>query len=176
MNCTNCGKELGHEVKFCDGCGSPVVSEQNSHQAQAQPESAQPAQTAQSAQSAQTAQPAQTAQSAPVNQEAQENKVIFILYYILFFLPLVSCPGSKTGRFHANQGLILLITSVVGQIAVTILSTILLSISLALWRFTSLIGSVWWIAVLALMIIGMINANKGEQKPLPIIGKFTIIK
>lgn len=161
MNCTNCGKELAGEVKFCDGCGTPVVSEQNSHQAQAQPESAQPA---------------QTAQPTPVNQEAQENKAIFILSYILFFLPLVSCPGSKIGRFHANQGLVLLITSVAGQIVVTIVSSVLLSISLALWRFTSLIGWGWTIAVLVLVVIGMMNANKGEQKPLPIIGKFTIIK
>jgi uncharacterized membrane protein len=29
--------------------------------------------------------------------------------------------------------------------------------------------------MLALVIIGMMNASKGEQKPLPIIGKFTII-
>lgn len=153
MHCTNCGKELVGEVKFCDGCGTPVVSEQNNNQAQAQP-----------------------ARSAPVNQEAQENKVIFILSYILFFLPLVSCPGSKTGRFHANQGLVLLITSVAGQIAVTILSSVLLSISWGLWAITSIIGWGWAIAVLALVIIGMVNANKGLQKPLPIIGKFTIIK
>ncbi|MDD2362078.1 MAG: zinc ribbon domain-containing protein [Oscillospiraceae bacterium] len=155
MNCTNCGKELTREVKFCDGCGTPVVSEQNNNPAQAQPA---------------------PAQSAPVNQEVQENKAIFILSYILFFLPLVSCPDSKIGRFHANQGLVLLITSVAGQIAVTILSSVLLSISWGLWAITSLIGWGWAIVVLALVIIGMVNANKGEQKPLPIIGKFKIIK
>lgn len=155
MHCTNCGKELVGEMKFCDGCGTPVVSEQNSNQAQVQPTQV---------------------QSAPANQEAQENKVIFILSYLLFFLPLVSCPGSKIGRFHANQGLVLLITSVVGQIAVTILSSVLLSISWGLWAITSLISWGWAIVVLALVIIGMVNANKGEQKPLPVIGKITIIK
>ncbi|HHV59444.1 MAG TPA: hypothetical protein GXX49_03965 [Clostridiaceae bacterium] len=110
--------------------------------------------------------------------EAQENKVIFILAYlgILFFLPLVSCPNSKVGRFHANQGLLLLITSVAGQIVVNILSGIILAISWRLWSITSLISWAWAIAIIALVIIGMSSANKGEQKPLPIIGKFTLIK
>lgn len=152
MNCTNCGKEITSNAKFCDGCGSPIVSEQvNTQSAVAQ---------------------------ATVANAAQENKVIFILAYlgILFFLPLVSCPDSKVGRFHANQGLLLLITSIAGQIVVTILSSIIMAISWRLWMITSLIWWAWAIAIVALAIVGMMNANKGEQKPLPIIGKFTIIK
>jgi uncharacterized membrane protein len=151
MVCPNCGKLLNGESKFCDGCGSPVVSEQNNSQT--------------------------NTQSAPAKQVEQENKVIFILSYILFFLPLVSCPGSKAGRFHANQGLLLLITSIAGQIVVTILTKLLMSISWGLWTVASLIGWAWVIVVLAFVVIGMINANKGEQKPLPVIGKIiTIIK
>lgn len=152
MNCTNCGKEIMDNAKFCDGCGSPVVAEQANAQA--------------------------TAEKTSIPNEAQENKVIFILSYlgILFFLPLVSCPNSKIGRFHANQGLLLLITSVAGQIAVTFLSSIILAISWRLWTITSLISWAWAIAILTLMVIGMVNANNGEQKPLPIIGKFTILK
>ena len=152
MNCINCGKKLMDNAKFCDGCGSPIV-------AASAPMNEQP-----------------PAQAVPVNNEAQENKVIFILSYILFFLPLVSCPSSKMGRFHANQGLLLLLTSIAGQIVVTVLSSVLLSISWRLWAITSLIGWGWAIAVLALVIIGMVNANKGVQKPLPVIGAITIIK
>lgn len=150
MHCTNCGKELMDSVRFCDGCGS------------------QNATIPASAQSAVLV--------APVSNEAVENKVIFMFAYLLFFLPLVSCPSSKIGRFHANQGLVLLITAVVGQIAVTILSSIVLAISWRLWVILSLIAWGWGIAVLALVVIGMINANKGEQKPLPIIGGIGIIK
>ena len=150
MNCTNCGKELMVEAKFCDGCGSPVVSSQEAQQ--------------------------KPTQSETITQNTQENKVIFILSYILFFLPLIACPNSKTGRFHANQGLILLITSIVGQIAVTIISSVFLALSWRLWVIISLISWVWAIVVLVLVIIGMINANKGEQKPLPVIGKFKLIK
>ena len=36
MYWSNCKKELTKEVKFCDGCGMPVASEQNSDQIQAQ--------------------------------------------------------------------------------------------------------------------------------------------
>lgn len=44
-------------------------------------------------------------------QDAQDAKIWSILAYfgILFFLPLVGVPNSAYGKFHANQGLILLI-------------------------------------------------------------------
>lgn len=152
MHCTNCGKELADQAKFCDGCGSPIVASRQSTQA--------------------------AVQNSYVKADAQENKVVFILAYlgILFFLPLVSCPKSKAGRFHANQGLVLLIAAILGQIAVSILSGIILAISWRLWAISSLISTIWSIAILALAIIGMVNANKGEQKPLPFIGMIKILK
>jgi uncharacterized membrane protein len=151
MNCTNCGRELVERAKFCAECGSPVVIEQGSVDAKIQ--------------------------DAPTSTEMQENKVIFVLAYlgVLFFLPLVSCPNSKVGRFHANQGLVLLLTAIAGQIAIAILSSIILAISWRLWTITSLLSTTWGIAMLVLVIIGMMNANKGLQKPLPIIGKITIL-
>ena len=105
----------------------------------------------------------------PVNTPVGEkdNKVIFILSYILFFLPLVACPTSKPGRFHANQGLVLLLTSVVGQIVISILSSIFIAISWRLWFLGSVLSTVWYLGILALVIIGMIRAGKDEQKPLP---------
>ena len=83
MNCTNCGKEILNNAKFCDGCGSPIVNGQTN----AQP----------------------TYGRAAAGNDAQENKVVYMLAYlgILFFLPLVSTPNSKIGRVHANQGLLL---------------------------------------------------------------------
>ena len=48
-------------------------------------------------------------------QDTQDAKIWSILAYfgILFFLPLVCAPQSRFGRFHANQGLILLLTSLI---------------------------------------------------------------
>jgi uncharacterized membrane protein len=163
MHCINCGKELPDGAKFCNDCGSPVVAQQTTNQAPAQEQPA-------------------AAQTAPAEQEAQDNKIIFILSYILFFLPLIACPNSKAGRFHANQGLVLLLASIAGQIVVAIVSGILSFIFAAMWLFTiasgigMLLYTVWYIVVLVFVIMGMINASKGELKPLPIIGKFTIIK
>lgn len=107
--------------------------------------------------------------------EIQKNKAIFILSYlgILFFLPLIVCPESKVGRFHANQGLVLFITSVASQMIHIILQSLL---PLSFWGFLSFLFSMLGIALFVLMIIGMINASKGEQKPLPIIGGIQIIK
>lgn len=152
MKCTNCGKELIDNANFCDTCGSAVTAAQPNVQKKTQDES--------------------------VNKDLQENKIFFILSYfgILFFLPLVLCPNSKVGRFHSNQGLILLLTFIIGQVAISVLSSILLAISWSLFTITSLLSTIWAIAMFVLMIIGIINANRGEQKPLPFIGEFTIIK
>jgi uncharacterized membrane protein len=143
MFCNNCGKEAPGQAKFCDGCGASMPVEQGGSQ--------------------------MTVQS-----DAQDNNVIFMLSYlgILFFLPLVISPNSKAGRFHANQGLVLLITGIAGQIIISILSMILWK----LWLLMSLVSTLWGLALLVFVILGMINAYKGEQKQLPVIGSVILIK
>ncbi|HPL93319.1 MAG TPA: hypothetical protein PLB38_03495 [bacterium] len=42
-----------------------------------------------------------------------------------------------------------------------------------MWGFISLVSTVFSLAVLALAIIGIINASQGEAKELPIIGKYS---
>jgi uncharacterized membrane protein len=145
--CNNCGKQVTENVNFCDGCGAPM-NEQLDVQA--------------------------SLQKAPQKDDAQENKVVFMLAYlgILFFLPLVSTPNSTVGRFHANQGLVILLTGIAGQIVLSILGVLLWR----LWFVISLLSTLWGILLLVLMIIGMVNANKGEQNPLPIIGNVKILK
>jgi len=82
----------------------------------------------------------------------------------LFFLPLIVCPDSKFGRFHANQGLLLLIVAFAGSFILTI--TI---VGLFLVPFYS-------IAIFVFAIIGFINGLNGKAKELPLFGKFRIIK
>lgn len=98
--------------------------------------------------------------------DIDQNKVISALSYlgILFFLPLVACPNSKFGRFHANQGLILLICSVIGGF----LNILPIIGALA----SSLVG----IAVFILFLFGLINTLNGFAKELPFIGNISIIK
>jgi uncharacterized membrane protein len=119
-------------------------------------------------------------QSQPVAQEApktessdvEKNKAMAIIGYIipiLFFIPLVTEEGkkSKFAKFHANQQLNLLLFLVIGYTVSSILMIILIGFLLYL---LVMIGSV------VFLIMGIINAAKGEMKKLPLIGGFEIIK
>lgn len=104
--------------------------------------------------------------TAPVFDPAdiEKNKVIAGLAYIIFFLPLIACPDSKFGRYHANQGLILLILGFVG-------SFILGMIPIIGWVILPLFS----LLILLLVIIGLVNGLNGKAKELPLIGKFKIL-
>lgn len=41
--------------------------------------------------------------------KSKNEKIWYGLAYIIFFLPLIFIPNSSKGKYHANQGLILLI-------------------------------------------------------------------
>lgn len=47
-------------------------------------------------------------------EDIQKNKTMAGLAYLLFFLPLVACPESEYGKFHANQSLLLWLVAIVG--------------------------------------------------------------
>lgn len=98
-------------------------------------------------------------------QDIEKNKTMAGLSYIIFFLPLLVCPESKFGKFHANQALILLLVGIVGNI-------ILGFIPIIGWLLLPL----FVVAVLIFGIMGLVNGLGGKAKQLPIIGKYTIIK
>ncbi|MDF2721657.1 MAG: putative rane protein [Paenibacillus sp.] len=95
-----------------------------------------------------------------------KNKVFAILSYLLFFIPLIAARDSKYAMYHANQGLLLFIAAVAVNIAGSI-------IPFLGWLIISPLGN---LAVFVFVIIGIINAAKGEQKPLPFFGGIQILK
>ena len=97
--------------------------------------------------------------------DIEKNKVISGLAYILFFLPLLACPESKYGRFHANQALILFLGSIAGSIILSL-------IPIVGWLLLPFFS----IAVLVFAVIGLINGLTGKAKELPLIGKFKLLK
>jgi len=101
--------------------------------------------------------------------DIEKNKVVAALSYlgILFFLPLVVCPESRFGRFHANQGLLLLIVSIIINVVWSMFILIPLVRTLI---------SLLYLAVFALFLYGLINTLQGNAKELPIIGSIRIIK
>lgn len=107
----------------------------------------------------------------PTNEDVDKNKAMAIVGYILpilFFIPLITeAKNSQFAKFHANQQLNLLLFCVIGYIASSILMVILIGFLL---YFIVMIGSV------VFLIMGVINAAKGEMKRLPLIGGIEIIK
>lgn len=120
-------------------------------------------------------------------QDIEKNKVYALLSYLgfLFIVPLLAAKDSPYARFHANQGIVLFITGIAVSTANTIIA-ILLSIFMNIpamgWVFgiilalINLTASIVGILLFILMIMGIINAAKGDAKELPVIGKFVIIK
>lgn len=110
-------------------------------------------------------------------QDVEQNKVMAILAYlgILVLVPILAAKESKFARFHANQGLVLCIASILYGIVYSVLSGIIIAISWRLYFLVSILGFVS-IVFLVLAIIGIVNAANGQEKELPIIGKYKILK
>lgn len=111
-------------------------------------------------------------------QDMQEAKIWSILAYfgILFFLPLVVVPHSRFGRFHANQGLILLLASLILGVVNVVLRLVIGWIPFVGKIICGLVSLVISVAALAWMIYGIVQAAQGKAKTLPLIGKFTLIR
>jgi uncharacterized membrane protein len=115
--------------------------------------------------------------------DAQANKGMAILSYIIFFIPLLT-GAHKTSpfvKFHANQGTVLFLFAVAYNIAIGIVRAVLRAIlwngyTWGLWSLISTLFSLLGLVPLVLVVLGIINAVNGRTKPLPVIGKFTIIK
>ena len=113
----------------------------------------------------------QQAQSEGVS---SNDKTMAVLSYFFFFLPLIAAPESRFARYHANQGLILLLTYIAMGIVNSVLYRIL---GWRLWALVGLVFALGYLFVTALGIIGIINAAQNREKPMPLIGSlFTIIK
>lgn len=97
--------------------------------------------------------------------DIDNNKTVAGLAYLIFFLPLLVCPQSKYGRFHANQALLLFIAAIGGSIVLSIIPIIG-------W----ILFPIYSLAIFALAIMGLINGFSGKAKRLPLFGKFDILK
>lgn len=112
-------------------------------------------------------------------EDIDDAKVVSGISYlwILFFLPLVTKPNSKFGKFHANQALLvlfsdLIISFVVGA-AVKIINLITFGLISGLTGI--LIGAVNLVFGI-IMIVCLLTAISGKAYELPFIGGIKIIK
>ncbi len=98
-----------------------------------------------------------TSQMDPADVEANKVFAVLSYFWILWLIPLLAAKESKFARFHANQGLILFIASIICGIV-------------------PILGWLLSIVVLVFAIMGIIAAAQGQAKDLPLIGKIKLIK
>lgn len=167
--CPNCGAQLNDGVRFCPKCGAAIGV---APQPQPQP-------NASSAVNNLLNTPDVTASFDPADINA--NKAMAVLAYIglLVLIPIFAAPKSRFARYHANQGLILLILEAAVNV-VFFLIGIIAALLVEIAFISIFLGIIHWllnIAILALCILGIVNAVQGKAKPLPLIGSvITLLK
>lgn len=162
--CGKCGSKIIDGQRFCGNCGATLHNEDGNKN-----------------------------NNSKENQDVKKERAMSILAYlgVTFFLPLVVCPDSKTGRFHANQGLLLLILIVIFEVGMGMLRMIVFApfgireiIRGSIGGYYLSAGNVFFnvldsltgLIILVLIIMGMVNAANGKEKEFPIIGRFKFIK
>ena len=96
---------------------------------------------------------------------------ITIIGWLISFFSYKGQAKDSLVSYHLKQSFGFFLTCLAYSIVVWILEVILAMISLRLLLGVSWIFSLLSLGLLVLMVIGIINASKGEEKPLPIIGK-----
>ena len=107
--------------------------------------------------------------------DIEKNKLMAVLSYIgiLVLVPIFAAKDSPYAKYHATQGLNLLIVNVVWNIVAFVLGLIGVGFLSTLWTIVAwLVG----IALLLVMIIGVLNSAQGKAKELPLICGFRILK
>ena len=115
--------------------------------------------------------------------DIQNNKVMAVLSYIGIFvlIPIFAAKNSPYARYHANQGLVLFIVEVIWGIFCSILNLclgLLRIFGLLFWIVSAVVNAILGIlslVFLALVIYGIVNAATGKAKPLPVLGRFTLL-
>ena len=105
--------------------------------------------------------------------DIEQNKVFAIIGYlgILFLVPLLAAPNSRFARYHANQGIVLFIATVVVTGVFFVLGHIPV-----LGRVFGFVGYLVWLFAFVLMVLGIVNAANGKCQPLPVLGGVQLLK
>ena len=102
---------------------------------------------------------AETRQLNITPEEINAGKTMAWVSYLIFFIPLLMEDMRKNNfvMYHTEQAIVLFILNIIIGIVGTI---------------TCGIGLILYIVWLIFLIMGIMNAAKGEVKPLPLIGQF----
>lgn len=147
--CKKCGKALGDAARFCPVCGTKQDGAGNGADMMEQFDGA----------------------------DIADNRAMAALSYLglLVLVPILAARESRFARFHAGQGLALLLVSAAYGIASGILASAVLAVS---WRLSFVVGMIRLagLAFPVLAVMGIVNAVNGQAKELPVIGKIRLFK
>lgn len=151
--CKQCGTQVEDGVKHCTTCGAPIEIpvQQTNEPIDISEKLSELNNTADT-----------TAEYDA--QDIEKNKVMAVLAYIIFLIPLFAAKDSKFARFHTNQGLVLFIGGIIASVVAVI--------PVVGW----IVAPIAALAITVLAVIGIINALNGRAKELPLVGKFKILK
>lgn len=186
--CVKCGIQIDEGVRFCPACGTVLQEAQPEAQQVPQPEP-----TAEEKLHEATKTIDRMAQklgeTADLSAEydrtdVEANKVMALLSYfgILALVPILAAKHSPFARFHANQGVVLLLAMlgyVVAEGVVTSLLRLVLYKGLGLWSIYSMCSTlldILYLGFTVLAVIGIINVLNGRARELPFVGKYRVLK
>ena len=106
--------------------------------------------------------PTEPAPAAVDAKEVEEGKVFAILSYLipLFVLVPLIMKNNEFSLYHAKQCLMILIIAVASSVL-----NVIPCLGQIVWL-------VVWVALIVFDVIGLMNAIKGQMKPLPLVGKW----
>ena len=159
--CTQCRTTIAENDKYCPSCGVEVNRPEPVSQS-AGPSPAGPAQT----------QPAPAAISLTANQ-AGLLAYAFGFVSAVILLNIQPWSQDRTVRFHAFQSIFFSAALIVAFVAVSILAAVLsLGGPMGLAGASMLLNFVVWAGGVALWLVLMVKAYKGDRWMLPIIGRW----
>ena len=163
--CVKCGRQVEDSMNFCPSCGAQIPKEETHHTYEYG-----------NGQYTQNQTEQRNFREQTVKEEGTD-RVLAVLAYLglLVFVPILSGSKSEFVRFHANQGLVLFICSVLWNALDWILSRFVWFMDVGIISLGDLLGIVN-LALVVLAIIGIVNACKRKKEELPFIGNIVLFQ
>lgn len=105
-------------------------------------------------------------------EEIEDGKVMAILAWIIFLVPLFAARDKRFAMFHTEQAIVLLIVFIPLYIVITVITMVIGQVSGTLACIVSILSFGVWILYLVMWVMGLISAIQGKTKELPFIGQY----
>ncbi len=111
-------------------------------------------------------------------EDIENNKGISCFAYLgfLFVMPLFAASDSPFARFHANQGLVLMIDQMILIVLILIAHLLAPVVPSVFPIVRTLLLLILYVFSIFSIVFGIVNTLKGKAKELPLIGGTKILK